>query len=444
MRHLEHAIGLLALVAVAGCAHREAPSAEPGPSAELEAKARNDVGPDPFRELDAGPPPAPPPPVVEAAPARDPRLDDEAAIHAALKGRDCPAIHAALEAHAQASPAVVREALTAAERCEEKAKDLPAARATAAKLLLTCGPEALARCRSKALGLWRRLAGMAPKEPALANRARDVAEKDACLAKAERQVNGDKPLDACLAQAEALYRAEKDELMRARVKLLRARHAVHRGDAGAEKLLAEAADACTAPRCGAVQGQALEAYAAWAVAQKRSELALEVRLRQDALAARAVPPEKRPYCRSERTDAACAALDAEKSAGSCRALERKVTGHWTFHDWAAREVPGDLPEDQVRRANDDFAITLQDCFHDEAGRLPPPAPGQGPVSQSFKVRWMVTLDGRADQVHLAPPADDAGPLAACLRERFAAWRYPRSHGENQHVEQGFTVSARVR
>ena len=398
--------------------------------------------------VDAGPPPAPvapaPPPVPIAPPPPDPRVADEAAIRAVQKGTDCLAIHAALSAHAAASPPVVREALASAEKCEEHAKDLHAAKQTAKEELVACGPESLARCRSKVLSLWKRLASQSPKDAALTAHAKETIDADSCLAKLEHQVNGDKPLDACWSQAESVYRREHDELMRQKLVLLRARHAAHKNEASAEHFFAEAAELCAEPRCATVHNQVLDSYASWALAQKKLPLVLELRLKQDELASRNQSPEKRSYARSARTDAACSAVEADEGPGACRALERKITGRWTFHDWSAQLIPGDLPEDLVRRSNEDFSITLQDCFHDEAGRLPPPSPTMGPVAASFKVQWMITGEGRVDQVHLAPPADDAGPLATCLRQRFLAWRYPRSKGENQHVEQGFTVSAKVR
>ncbi|MBS2032658.1 MAG: hypothetical protein JST54_32590 [Deltaproteobacteria bacterium] len=448
-RQLERWASGLACALLLACSHAAPPPppADPPPNPELEAKARADLGPDPF-SVDAGPPPAPvataPPPVPIAPPPPDPRMADEAAIRSTLKGKDCPAIHAALSAHPAASPSVVRDALSAAERCEEKAKDLHAAKQSAKEQLLACGPDSLARCRSKALALWKKLASQSPKDAALTARAKETAEADTCLAKVEHQVNGDRPLDPCIAQAESVYRREHDELMRQKVVLIRARHAAHKEEASAERLFSEAAELCDAPRCATVRNQALDAYASWAQAQKKLPLVFELRLKQDELASRSQAPEKRSYVRSPRTDSACSAVEADQGPGACRQLERKVTGRWTFHDWSAQLIPGDLPEDLVRRSNEDFNITLQDCFHDEAGRLPPPSPTSGPVSASYKVQWMVTLEGRVDQVHLAPPADDSGPLATCLRQRFVAWRYPRSKGENQHVEQGFTVSAKVR
>jgi len=436
-------VGILASAgALLACTHAVPPSERrPSDNAALEAQARRDLGPDPFRELDAGAAPiaaAAKPNVIEPAPEPDPRAEADAAIQAALHSTDCAAHLATVAANSRASPRALRDGLAAAERCQERARDLRGARRTARKLLLTCGPDGLAGCRARTLALWRRLAARSPKDAALATLAKETASKDSCLNAAEAVARGEKPLDGCLAPAEALYRSEGDALMRARAKLARARHAVRLNDPRAERLLADAADACQEPRCEAVQNQALAAYATWAAAQHRPETVLQLRLRQDALAAQALPPGRRRYARSAQVDAACAALDEAEGSGSCRALERRVTGTWTFHDWSTRDFPGELPKESILRANDDYAPTLQDCFRDQATRLPVPS------SVRYHVRWMVTLDGRADQVHIDPPGDDAGPLAGCLRTRFAAWRYPRSHGENQHVEQSFTVTAKAR
>jgi hypothetical protein len=403
------------------------------------AASHLDLGPDPFRELDAGPPPlAPATAAVEPAPAPDPRIEEEAALRALARGPDCAAMRAGLAAHAEVSPAAVKDVLAAEARCEERARNVTAARGTAQALLLACGPDAIARCRTRTLGLQRRLAAAAPRSPSMTAHVKAVGEADACLVKAERAASHGAPLPPCLGTAEALYRADADALMRQRALFLHARAALPRDPAAADRLLSQAASACGAPRCAVEKIRVLDAQAALALKQGHLDQVLLTRLQQDRVAVEALPPARRDYARSAKVEAACAALDAAQGAGACRALEKKSEGHWTFHDPLAHVFAGDLPREEALRTNDDFQVTLQECFRDEAGRLPVPS------QVRFHLRWTINQEGRVEQVHLDVPADDQGPLASCLRERFKIWRYPRSGGELQHVEQSFTVTARPR
>ena len=402
------------------------------------------MGGNPFDEPDAG---APAPEVVrapdpEVVPPPDPRAIDDAAVQAKLGTSDCPALHAALKAHPAASPAVVFGALAAAERCEARAAKLADARATAQAMLSACGPDHVDRCRARVLRLWRKLAAQRPRDPKLMARAKTVSDHDACLARAERTTQG--PIDPCLEAADAGYRRAHDGLQHARVKLVQARRAAQARGPSAERRLAQAAKACAAPRCARVTGRALQAYARWAAAQHRADLVLELRLRQDALAAESLPPADRRYARSARTDAACAALDALQGPGTCRALEQRTMGHLTFHDASKTEVPGELPRDRVLAVGEEFKVTLEGCLRAEAARLPVPAAGMGPSFERIGVRWSITPQGRVTQVRLDPLALEQAPVGQCLRAQFATWRYPRSHGEDAQVEQTFTVTARSR
>lgn len=427
-------VALASAAWVAACATTSAPL--PPPSAP--APAHVDLGPDPFRELDAGPPPAPAPVSVEPAPPPDPRLADEAALRALQAGTNCAAMVAGAAKPGHASAGTVRELLAAAERCQEHSKDVAAARETARALLLACGPDGVSRCRAKALGLMKRLANAKPRAPALAAHARELEKADLCATQAERAAANGAALPPCLAAADALYRAEGDALMHQRALAARALSTARTDAVAADRLYTLAAAACTAPRCASESIRVLDGQAALASKQGRLDAVLLIRLQQDRVAVEALAPERRDHARSAKVDAACAALDAAQGPGTCRALEKKTQGYWTFHDPTAHVFAGDLPKDEALRANDDYLVTLQDCFRDEATRLPIPS------QVRFHLRWTITPEGRADQVHLDLPADDQGPLAGCLRERFKLWRYPRSHGELQHVEQSFTVTAHPR
>ena len=133
-------------------------------------------------------------------------------------------------------------------------------------------------------------------------------------------------------------------------------------------------------------------------------------------------------------DQTCVSYDTAHSSGSCRALERKVLGRWTFHDFSKEQGRDGLSADQVRMVNEHFAPLLQECLAEQARRMTPPD------AQRFDVRWVVFNDGRVGEVHLRKDLDES-LLARCLRTQFNGWRYPRYEGEYQNVEQSFTVTA---
>jgi hypothetical protein len=83
-------------------------------------------------------------------------------------------------------------------------------------------------------------------------------------------------------------------------------------------------------------------------------------------------------------------------------------------------------------------VIMQECLAVEAERLVPPA------SVKYDIFWMVTNDGRVDQMKMGRKDQEDGPLADCIRRQFGIWRYPRYDGEVQHVQQSFTLNARER
>ena len=443
-------LGLLAAARLLACAHAQPPAAPPAPAfqrEEAEARIREEMSSDPFAEVDAGPPPslvAAPPTAPPPAPSRDPRAEAEAALAQLLaSSRSRPAeecaraLHQARRDQAEAGP-TARQALLAAEaRCEEKAKDLPGARESALFLLTSCGPEGVDRCRARASSLARRLARAKPRSPEVLAQLDALEQADHCLAKVE--ASSRRTPEPCAASAEQAYRHLDDKLMLSRLRLAEARAAVRAHEEGsAERLLARAIAACSEPRCEAQRGKAFDAQARLLEGQKRYEDAAAARLAQNQLAAASAPPERRRYTRLPALDQACARLDAQRGPGSCRALELKTTGGWTFHDWSARQLPGDLEAGRILQVNEEYAVTLQECFREQALRLPVPS------NATYALSWMIGADGRVAALHLRPAAEDQGPLASCLRDRFSLWRYPRSTGENQHVDQSFTLTAKPR
>jgi len=137
-------------------------------------------------------------------------------------------------------------------------------------------------------------------------------------------------------------------------------------------------------------------------------------------------------------DEACAKYDAAAGAGACRALEKELTGGWTFRDFSKdKRVGTELSAEQVRQVNAHYAPLLQECLAAQARRLVPPD------EQVLELHWVVHPDGRVRDAHLRADLD-ASPAADCLRAQFATWRYPRFDGELQHVTQTFTVTATTR
>jgi hypothetical protein len=136
-------------------------------------------------------------------------------------------------------------------------------------------------------------------------------------------------------------------------------------------------------------------------------------------------------------DAACSRLDARAGAGACRALERQLSGGWTFRDYSLEHAGEGLTPERVRVVNEHYAPLLQACLTEQARRLTPPD------AQTFELRWTVHNDGRVRDAHLQPDLDQL-PLAKCLRAQFSSWRYPRFEGELQNIEQTFTVTANRR
>jgi hypothetical protein len=463
-------------VGLLGCSHTETNTAsDPTPTTIAEDKVRADLGADPFAETDAGPalggsfdagaslspqaslvaagpvdslgtqPPTSPASTggaLTADPPKSTRDQDDAAIKSALAAaaKADPAtcggqLVAAEHEHPDASPALRQQLFTTIARCEEKAKVLPKARWAAMKLLASCGPEVVDRCRSKAIALLRRLASAAPKDAALVESLGTLTKADACLNKLE--ASSATKLDPCSHEADSAYRHFEDKLMLSRLRLAEAREAVRAKDPNVEHAFGRALQACTEARCAKQRSKIFDAEANYFTTQKKFEEAATARLQQNQLQAETVPADKRRYTRSRALDQACNKLDEDKGAGSCRALELKVTGAWTFHDWSAKNEGG-LGKERILQVNDEFAVTLQDCFHEQALRLPVPS------TATYQLSWMIGNDGHVAQVHVMPHDNDDGPLAVCLRDRFSVWRYPRYEGENQHVDQNFTVTAKAR
>ena len=388
-------------VAVAPAASEPAPIPEPPP---VPASALAD---DPYAALDAGVDAGAEPPVV-------------------LKGT--VPVAAPVPADASPSPSAKRETLAAAIATELEGDDLRHARRDAWRFVLACGPEAIDRCREEGLGRLRTLAAKDPADKALGKKLEALAKADACLAGADRSATSP---EACLAKAAGTYRLVGDKLM-----LQRALLAVARPTAPSSYPRALAA--CREVRCSATRAKALRGSAALAHQKAHTRQELTLRLRADRAEAEGLAPERRAYVRSAETDEACARYDGEAGEGRCRALERRVTGGYAFHDYAQESIKGDLPKEKVLEVNAHYLVTLNGCFRSEGKRA------EGSATETYVLRWMIGTDGRVARFETEPPLAPDHALQQCLSAAFAVWRYPKSPGENQHVEQSFSVTATER
>ncbi len=348
-------------------------------------------------------------------------------------------------------------------RLAEAKKDGKAARAALERWLLSCGPDRVNGCRSdkvlydKAIKDIEKgryevarltlntlintydtseyLAKSKLAESGWAKKgAEQIREADDCLQKAEAPSRARSPSPRCLELAMGIYKRFGDRLQIARVHL--ARGLTAGSDAEAAPHFIRAEKACDEPRCLSVRRRALKLLGWNRVRQGDLAGAARSMLADMRLFASTLPPERRAFGRTREVDQVCALLDAREGQGSCRRIERAENGGYTFRDFSQERVGEGLPEDKVRLVNEHFGVLMQDCLQREAARLSPPA------SARYEVHWMVTNDGRVDQVRMGRKDHDTSPFADCVRKQFAMWRYPRYSGERQHVEQVFTVNAR--
>lgn len=301
--------------------------------------------------------------------------------------------------------------------------------------LKACGPDKVDGCRAKAIAALSAAGRVKGADKAgVEAKVKELREADTCLKGAEAS----KATPPCLETAITTYRKYGDELMKARLWLSRARALEAKKHPDPLTLYGKAENECHEVRCSQVRRKALLAVARLALGQGDAELAATSALREGALAAAALPEGERHFGRSLEADRSCAALDKKDGPGTCRKLEKKLTGDWRFRDYSKAKAKRGLSGELVKEVNEHFAVLLQECLSVEALRLTPPN------SETYEVRWMVLNDGKVGEVHLGRKEQEETDLARCLRKQFTTWRYPRYDGEAQHVEQRFTVSAHQR
>lgn len=306
--------------------------------------------------------------------------------------------------------------------------DPSSAEAAATAWRLACGPEKADSCRNAALAGLVFAAKLKGAEKKQLKQAKEQQEAEVCAAKAER---APKP-GPCEPATSRLAAREKDLYLAQRLLLGQAL----REDAEARQvaMLERAEGHCEKPQCAGLRRKALGRLLHHARAKNDTDRAVKLALREVAVIMATLPEEGRAWARTGLLDQTCVSYDTAHGAGSCRALERKTLGRWTFHDFSREPAGEGLSPDQVRTVNEHFAPLLQECLAEQARRMTPPD------AQRFEVRWVVFNDGRVGEVHLRRDLDET-LIAKCLRAQFAGWRYPKYEGEYQNVEQAFTVTA---
>lgn len=384
---------------------------------------------------EAARPSAPQPQRPPEAPRADPFARFKPALaegQAALKSKQLDAARAAAATAVQEAASLDGDARFQAGqlsfRVELAAADAPAATQAARAWRLTCGPEKADACRAAAGAAQLAAAKLKGADKALLKRAKEVHDAEACAAKAERAAKPPPCEGATLATANR----EKDAFLSQRVALGRALR--EPAEARQVALLEKAEGACELPGCAGLRRKALGKLLAQARAKGDVDRQVALALREVAVLAALVPEDGRTWVRTRTLEDACPAFDAAHGAGSCRALEKKELGRWTFIDFSKEPAGEGLSAGLVRQVNEHFSPLIQQCLAEQAKRMTPPD------AQRFELRWVVFNDGRVGEAHLRKD-QDATPLAKCLRAQFSGWRYPRYEGEFQHVEQAFTVTA---
>lgn len=318
-----------------------------------------------------------------------------------------------------------------------KTKDAKTARWAAESWLAACGPERVDRCRAQASRAWTQAAGLSPPSAHSRERIKQVRAADDCVRRAEQTK---KASAACWTAAVSLYQRMQDNLMLARAQL--AKGMALAGEANrlqeAIAVLTRAERQCQEPRCLPLRRRALQTLANAQLKADDPEGAARTLLAEVRLAAVDLPEEQKPFVRSDKLDRVCARFDERAGAGACRRLEKQLYRDYTFRDFSLERSGQGLSSERVKAVNEHFSVLLQECLAHEAERLVPPA------SERYDIRWMVTREGRVDQVTMGRKDQQDSPLATCLRQQFKTWRYPRYEGEAQHVEQSFTLNARER
>lgn len=289
----------------------------------------------------------------------------------------------------------------------------------------SCGPEKAEACRSASLSA---LTALSKKDKSLARRVKELGDDDSCAAKAERAA---KPLPC---EGVALLRANKHDDAWLAQKLLLARASREKDEHRLVTALEKAEGACREARCSTLRRKALGKLIAHAKSKNDVDGATTYALREVGVINDALPDAHKRWARTTTLEQTCAAYDKAHGTGTCRALEKKTLGYWTFKDWSRDAAGTGLTSEHVRQVNEHFAPLLQECLSEQARRMTPPDAAR------FDVRWVVFNDGRVGEAHLRRDLDDT-LLAKCLRAQFDGWRYPRYDGEFQNVEQSFTVTA---
>lgn len=404
---------------------------DPQVTADQSASAQDELASafEPERELPPGQVIKPPEPLPDPAAAFKEAL---ASGQAASKSRDLDAARTAAATALKEAEGLDGEArFQAGQLAFNVAKaggDPTVAEAAATAWRRACGPEKVDACRGAALAALSAVAKLKGADKGLLKQVKELQDAELCALKAEKGA----PPSPCEPTAVRVSQRDDDAFIAARIQL----GVALREDAEGRQLalLEKAEKACDKPQCAGLRRKALGKLIGLARAKNDVDAAARYALREVGVVASALPPTLKRWSRTPMLDQTCVSYDTAHGAGSCRALERKELGFWSFHDYSKQPPGQGLSADQVRMVNEHYAPLLQECLSEQARRMTPPD------AQRFEVRWLVFNDGRAGEAHLRKDLDES-LLAKCLRAQFVHWRYPKYEGEFQHVQQSFTVTA---
>jgi hypothetical protein len=265
-----------------------------------------------------------------------------------------------------------------------------------------------------------------------------LQDAERCVVRVERAPR-QKALPACWAESEKSFRRFGDLPMLARMQLAHGRWAAQTPSLRKEALSrwARVEKECPLENCRLFREEARLLRAEALLEEKAWEAAAAELFRAVALRAESLPSPLRPLSRTIGMERLCQQLDLGAGAGNCRKWERRFLRWPSFYDFSKEARKGDLSPADILRVNEHFGPMLEECLAAQAHRLP-----EG-KTETYQLQWMIGADGRVRTFQLKRAPSSTSSLDECLRQQFSLWRYPRSAGENQHVEQAFTVSSKA-
>lgn len=334
------------------------------------------------------------------------------------------------------TPASEQKSHSAAFRLGMALHDGPMALGAVEDWLVACGPEQIDRCRGEAQSALAKIAASSwpEKEPASV-RLKELRQADTCLKHSENR-GSTLPRLPCLASAFGLYKKADDRLMVARIRFVEAKQLLAQDKKQPEgiRLLRQLSSECTLKVCYKIREQAFRLTFDVHLKRKEYELSAQALAHLVQLRSEALPESQQRYAWTEDTLKRCKKLDDAQGNGFCHRVTASTLPQLYFYDFSQKSDGPQLVSRRTKEIAKHFGVLIEQCLRQQSQRLQPRQ------SETYQLRWMVVPEGKvmSFEINDKPPNDS--PLANCLREQFALWRYPPFEGENQHMTQSFTVT----